>query len=90
MERHHASIRVTGPCRAEVLLDGQPLAKVRRFALSAAVNELAVLTLELVVHTCDIDGQMVTLLPPGTAAALAALGWTPPPGQQTEVPDASA
>lgn len=90
MPRHHASVRITGPGRAEVLLDGRPLAGVRSFTLGAAVNHVAVLTLELVVRTADIDGHVHTVIPPSTAAALAALGWTPPPEQPTEVPDASA
>jgi hypothetical protein len=34
--------------------------------------------LHLIIHDAAIDGEAKVVVPPGTASALEALGWTPP------------
>lgn len=86
--RHSVQVRLAGPGQGTIAVDGTELHKVRAVAVEAAVGEITRLTVELAVHEAEIDGEMVVIVPPETAASLLALGWTPPPGQ--EVSDAAA
>lgn len=76
------------PFASVITVDGQPLAGVRRATFVTEVGHLPTLTIDLSLRGAEVDGQMHVTVPPATAAALVALGWTPPPGQ--EVPDAAA
>lgn len=81
MKQRHVSIKLTGPGRADIALDGQPLTGVRGFRFGATVDEMGLVILDLNVPTGEIDGEMVAVIPEGTAETLLALGWTPPAEQ---------
>jgi hypothetical protein len=67
---------------SSILLDGEPLTGVRAVNVSAGVGELTTVTVDLLVREAtDLDAeQAIVQVPEQTAAALVALGWTPPPG----------
>lgn len=81
MKQHHVSINVTGPGRGKVALDGQEIAGVQGITFGARRDELSLVVLDVAVITGDISGEMVAVLPEGTAETLIALGWTPPDEQ---------
>lgn len=75
------------PLTSVITVDGVPLTGVRRATFVTEVGHLPTLTLDLLLHEAEVDGETVVTVPPATAATLIALGWTPP-GQ--EVPNAAA
>ncbi|MFI6443814.1 hypothetical protein [Kitasatospora sp. NPDC050543] len=76
------------PLTSVVTVDGRSLTGVRRATFVAEVGCVPTLTVDLVLREAEVDGEVLLTVPQATAAALVALGWTPPPGQ--EVPDAAA
>lgn len=70
--------------RAVVLVDGQRIGGVQDFTLTGAAGEVPQLTLELATYDVSTFAEADVLVPADTAAALVALGWTPPDGQEVE------
>jgi hypothetical protein len=82
-------IELTEQGTGTVVVDGQRLQGVREVSVDGEVGCRPVVRLELLVHEVGTFAEPDTvLIPDDTAAALVALGWTPPPGQ--EVPDAAS
>lgn len=81
MKQRHVSIAVTGPGQADISLDGTPIQGVRGVTFGASVDEFALVVLDVNVPTATVDGEMIAVLPEGTAETLIALGWTPPAEQ---------
>ncbi|MFD5251316.1 hypothetical protein ACFWM5_00535 [Streptomyces bobili] len=80
MDRQHkALVHLTGPT-GTVAVDGTRLKGVRNVAIRAGLDQDTgpTLTVELALDTALVDGQVVVQVPDDTAAALTALGWTPP------------
>ncbi len=87
MNTRHAKITLNptaGRTAGTVEIDGQPIPGVAGIQLSGGVHGLPHLSLNLVVHEVEVEGEMVIEVRPKTRAALLALGWTPP---AEEVPD---
>jgi hypothetical protein len=79
MVTHDAAIRVGTPGDTTVRVDGHELTDaVRALSIDAVAGARARLTLDLLVHPIEVDGEMTVGLPGQTYAALIALGWTPP------------
>jgi hypothetical protein len=76
----HARISLDALGRGTVEVDGHDISDaVRGFTLSGEVGHRPRLGLELCVYTSEADGDDVQVhIPDDTAAALVALGWTPP------------
>jgi len=67
--------------KGRIEIDGQRLPGVRGLQLAASVDDgIPRLTVDLSMHEVEVDGDMVVQVPERTAAALIALGWTPPEG----------
>ena len=81
MTQHHVSVNITGLGQGEITLDGQRLRRVQGVTFGARVDEMALIILEVAVPTATVEGEMVAVLPEGTAETLLALGWTPPDEQ---------
>ncbi|MFI9339977.1 hypothetical protein ACIG0D_01675 [Streptomyces sp. NPDC052773] len=81
MKQRNVSISVTGPGRGEVILDGERVEGVRGITFGARVDEMALVVLDVLVPTAQIDGEMIVTVPERTAETLIALGWTPPAEQ---------
>jgi hypothetical protein len=81
---HTARIRLPRPGSGSNLIEIDGVAvqgATRAMRLdSAAGSSLTTLTLDLLVHDIEIDGEVAVVLPEKTVAALRALGWTPPEG----------
>jgi hypothetical protein len=78
--KHTARVRLE-PHTGTVEIDGAPLRSVRAVTISGSVTDLPRLTVELLLHEVEVDGDMLVTVPPRTAESLVALGWTPPEGQ---------
>lgn len=76
--QHHKALVHLGPGNDAVNVDGTRLKGVRSLAIRAGVDEVPTLTVELLLHSALIDGEYLVQVPDDTAAALIALGWTPP------------
>ncbi len=74
------------PGGGRVEVDDVVLTGVRRAVIEGAAGEIPQLTLELISHEAEIDGQMRVTIPPKTAVTLAALGWTAPDDQPLDSP----
>ncbi|MEU6168081.1 hypothetical protein [Streptomyces tanashiensis] len=74
-----------------ISVDDVPLKGIRSLSLDATVGERPVLRLELAVHDISTLAETLIYIPEDMATTLAALGWTPPPGQPVdeEVDDAA-
>ncbi|MGW3847175.1 hypothetical protein [Streptomyces fagopyri] len=81
MKHRNVSINITGPGRGTVALDGQEIAGVQGITFGARLDELALVVLDVRVLTATVEGEMIAVLPDGTAETLIALGWTPPAEQ---------
>jgi hypothetical protein len=75
------------PGMGVIEMDGTPLTGVRRAVIEAEVGHVPTLTVELSLQEAEINGEMVIAIPPGTAATLIGLGWTPPTGQLVDSPE---
>ena len=65
--------------KGRIEIDGQRLPGVTGLQLAASVDDgVPRLTVDLNMHEVEIDGEMAVRVPERTAAALVALGWTPP------------
>lgn len=72
-----------------IAVDGKDLSRaVRSFTVECEAGFVPTLRLELLVHDVSTAAEANVYIPEDTAAALVALGWSPPPGQ--EVDDAPA
>ena len=81
-----ARIRLGEPGLATIEIDGQNVSDaVVGYRLDGRVGQRHQLTLDLLLHTGEVDGQAQVHIPPATAALLVDLGWTPP-GQRTPEP----
>lgn len=75
-----ARISLNGPT-GTILVNDQDISHcVRGLTLTADIDSLPTLELDLVVHEATVEGQAVVSIPPRTADLLTALGWTPPAG----------
>ncbi|MEU0199142.1 MULTISPECIES: hypothetical protein [unclassified Streptomyces] len=71
-----------------ITVDGQPIRGVRAVSVEGEIGHRPIVRLEMLVHDVGTIAEPdAVLIPDDTAAALVALGWTPPPGQ--EVTDAA-
>jgi hypothetical protein len=77
MQSHKALVHL-GPDNGTVNVDGTRLKGLRGLTISAGADEVPTLTVELLLHSALIDGEYVVQVPEDSAAALIALGWTPP------------
>lgn len=76
----HARIRVDALGGGTVEVGGHDISDaVRGFTLTGEVGHLPRLDLDLRVFTIETEGDAQVHIPDDTAAALATLGWTPPP-----------
>ena len=67
--------------KGRIEIDGQRLPGVTGLQLAASVDDgVPRLTVDLNMHEVEVDGDMVVQVPEQAAAALIALGWTPPEG----------
>lgn len=83
MTTHNAQIELTQTGAGRVVVNGVDLSRAARgITLEAEVGCRPVLHLELVLHDVSTVAETRILIPDETAAALVALGWTPPPGQE--------
>lgn len=78
-----------GPMPYKVTLDGQDLSKgIRRLTIDVGPNDWPRVEAELVIHAIEVtelgvkDSHFVVSMPDEARAALIALGWTPPAGEQ--------
>ncbi|WP_030928486.1 hypothetical protein [Streptomyces sp. NRRL B-24720] len=86
---HDVRIEVGGHGTGSIVVGDSDLSRaVRSFTLDSEVGCRPVLCLELLVHDVSTLSQADIYIPEDTAAALVALGWSPPPGQ--EIADAPA
>jgi hypothetical protein len=81
VKQRDVRINITGPGQGTVALDGQEIAGVQGITFGARLDELALVVLDLRMLTATVDGEMIAVLPEGTAETLIALGWTPPDEQ---------
>jgi hypothetical protein len=80
-----ASIKLTPGCGpgTEVVVGGFDLTNVCfGLRVTADVNEIPRLELDLRVLEFELVGEARIRIPPATSDALIALGWTPPPDDQ--------
>jgi hypothetical protein len=78
MEDRTASLRLAGP-RGTIEVAGHDMSRaVSGIELEHRAGERPRLRLDLLLHEVTIDGEMQAIVPDETAAALVALGWTPP------------
>lgn len=83
MTTHKAHITLNGSGGGTVEVDGVDLSHaVRSISLDGEVGCRPVLQLELRLYDVSTVADTRILIPDETAAALVALGWTPPPGQE--------
>lgn len=61
-----------------VEVDGQRLTGIRNLTLTSGIGNIPVLTLELLMHEVEVDGELIVTVPDKTRDALVTLGWTPP------------
>ena len=81
MNRHSVQVHlVPAGVGSTVHVDGERLRGVTGLTITHRVRELPQLTIDLLVHEFDVDGEMVVQVPERTAESLVTLGWTPPPG----------
>jgi hypothetical protein len=76
-----SKVRITadGLGRGTVHVDGHEMSNdVRGVSFNAWAGDSTEVELNLIIHDAAIDGEAKVVVPPGTAAALEALGWTPP------------
>lgn len=74
-----ARIRLGDPGLATIEIDGQDVSDaIRGFTLTGAVDERHQLTLDLLLDTAGVEGEVQARIPAATAGLLVALGWTPP------------
>lgn len=74
-----ARIKLTpGGIDSEVEIDGHRLTGITGVIIGAHVNEMPAMSLDLLVHEIEVDGEMVVTVPDKTRSSLIALGWTPP------------
>ncbi|HKX69886.1 MAG TPA: hypothetical protein VJM75_01605 [Acidimicrobiales bacterium] len=79
MTQRTARISLDAEGMGAVEVDGQDISRtVRGLTLSAEVNHLPRLILDLRLFTSEVEGQAQVHIPADTAATLVALGWTPP------------
>lgn len=67
-----------------ILLDGKPVEHITQSLRIDADKEGRWLTLRLHLGEVRVRGKAVVTVSQGTAEALVALGWTPPPTPETE------
>ncbi|MFF6825036.1 hypothetical protein [Streptomyces longwoodensis] len=79
MDLHKALVHLTGPT-GTVAIDGTRLKGIRNVTIRGGLDQdgPATLTIDLALDLAVVDGQVVAQVPEDTAAALVALGWTPP------------
>jgi hypothetical protein len=78
-EPRTARIRLGEPGLATVEIDGQDVSDaVRAFTVTGHVGHRHQLTLDLLIDTGDVEGELQAHIPAATAALLVTLGWTPP------------
>lgn len=76
----HARVRLDAHGTGAVEVDGHDVtSSVRGLTLTAEAGCLPHLVLDLLVFTSEAEGEAQVRIPDDTAAALVALGWTPPP-----------
>lgn len=79
MATRNARLHLTpGGTGSFVELDGQRLPGVRGVTLTHKVRRTPTITVDLVMHEIEVDGEMTVTVPDKTREALIALGWTPP------------
>lgn len=77
-----AKVHLNGPT-GTVEVGGADLSHaVQRVAITGKVGCTPTMTLDLVIHQMDVDGEMHVQVPEDTAAALIVLGWAPPDDSQ--------
>lgn len=67
-----------GRTNNRIELDGQPLHGVRGLTIDATAATMPKVTLDLIVHAAEFNGEALVLVPDKTRQTLLALGWTPP------------
>lgn len=81
MHRRTAHVRMNGP-DATVNVDGADLSHATRaYTIGHQVGHQPQLLLDVRLDEVTIKGEMTVEVPEATAAALVALGWTPPDDQ---------
>lgn len=58
----NVKIKMTGPGRGEVHIDGEKVKGVKSFSLSGGVGEVTELTVTVYVETADYDGQVCEVM----------------------------
>lgn len=78
-----ARLNLTGPNGGTVEINGRDISdSIRGVTVQHSIGHHPQLTLDVRVHVSEVEGEaVVVLLPESTAAALVALGWTPPAEQ---------
>jgi hypothetical protein len=71
-------LHITEPGRGTLEVEGHPLKGIVGISLTHRVTEFARLTVELVMHEIEVDGQMQVMVPEKTRDSLVALGWVEP------------
>lgn len=73
-------INVIRPGHGSIMIDGQDIGRgLCGFTLESKAGQLPRLVLDLAIfYPYGAVGEMDLVVPEGTAAALVALGWTPP------------
>ncbi|MDX2692946.1 hypothetical protein [Streptomyces ipomoeae] len=89
-EPHTARIRLDATGRGTIEVDGQNLSHATRgLSLHATVDARPQLLLDLRIDTSEINAEDIDIhIPADTAAALVALGWTPPSEEGEDTTDA--
>jgi len=77
-----ARLHLRGDGTGTVELDGRQLPGVRAVTLSASVDKVPVLELDLIAYEVTTDAEAEVVIPDRTREALLALGWTPPVEEQ--------
>lgn len=79
-----ADITIDECGRGTVHLDGHDVGNdICGLTLTAKVNESTRLELNVLPDGVDASGEVTVDIPPGAAALLERIGWTPPTGQTT-------
>ncbi len=83
VSEHHVKIH-GGPASYLVEIDGHPVQNVTEaVSMELGGGRLPAVLLKLVTYSVDVDTTATVKLDPGAELALKALGWTPPPEDES-------